>query len=91
MITLIMKKPFQVVEWAICPLFTWESTSSLVSTKPKATFDGSQASIQLFFFTFFVVLGRGTLWHLQSFLQCIKYSILEIIPSTDLPFLLSIA
>jgi hypothetical protein len=28
-------------------------------------------------FLFIVVLGAGTLWHLQSFLKCIKYIILE--------------
>jgi hypothetical protein len=36
------------------------------------------------FFSFIVVLGGGTLWHLQRFLQCIKYSILEFTPYTSL-------
>jgi hypothetical protein len=31
-----------------------------------------------------VVLGGGTLWPLQKFLQCIKYILLEFIPSTSL-------
>jgi hypothetical protein len=33
-----------------------------------------------FFFSFIVVLGGDTLWHLQRFLQCINYIILEFIP-----------
>jgi hypothetical protein len=36
---------------------------------------------------FIVVLGGGTLWHLQKFLQCITYIILEFIPSTAVPYL----
>jgi hypothetical protein len=36
------------------------------------------------FFSFIIVLGEGTLWKLQRFLQCIKNTILEFIPSTDL-------
>jgi hypothetical protein len=32
----------------------------------------------LFFSSFIVVLGGGTLWHLQRFLQCIKYVILGL-------------
>jgi hypothetical protein len=38
----------------------------------------------LFFPSFIVVLGRDTLRHLQRFLQCIKYIILEFTPSTVL-------
>jgi hypothetical protein len=37
-----------------------------------------------FFFFLIVVLCRGTLWHLQKFLQCIKYITLEFPPSTSL-------
>jgi hypothetical protein len=33
-------------------------------------------------FSFIVVLGGDTLWHLQRFLQCIKCIILEFTPST---------
>jgi hypothetical protein len=33
---------------------------------------------------FIVVLGGNTLWHLQNFLQCIKYIILELTPSSTL-------
>jgi hypothetical protein len=36
----------------------------------------------LLFFPFIVVLGRDIWWHLQMFLQCINYIILEFIPST---------
>jgi hypothetical protein len=45
----------------------------------------------LFLFSFFIVLGGGTLNHLQRFLQCIKYITLEIPPSTALfhPFSLN--
>jgi hypothetical protein len=35
-------------------------------------------------FPFIVVLGGDTLWHLQRFLQCIKYIILEFTPFTVL-------
>jgi hypothetical protein len=31
-------------------------------------------------FSFIVVVGEGTLWHLQRFLQCIKYITLKITP-----------
>jgi hypothetical protein len=34
----------------------------------------------LFLFYFIVVLGRGTLWHLQRFLQYIKYILVEFTP-----------
>jgi hypothetical protein len=34
------------------------------------------------FHFFIVVLGGGTLWHLQKFFQYIKYIILELTPST---------
>jgi hypothetical protein len=41
----------------------------------------------LFLFLFIVVLGGSTLWHLQKFLQCIKYITLEFTPSKCLHFL----
>jgi hypothetical protein len=42
----------------------------------------------LFFFQiFFIVLGRGTLWHLQKLLQGIKYIIIEFTPPTILRYL----
>jgi hypothetical protein len=34
----------------------------------------------IFIFPFIVVLGGGTLWHLQKFLQCTNYIILEYFP-----------
>jgi hypothetical protein len=45
----------------------------------------SPGSVYIFYFI--VELGRGTLWHLQRFLQYIKYIILEFALSTI--FLLS--
>jgi hypothetical protein len=36
------------------------------------------------FFIFIVVLGGGTLWHLQKFLQNVDYVIREFTPSTAL-------
>jgi hypothetical protein len=36
------------------------------------------------FYSFIVVLGESTLWHLQRFLQCIRYIIHEFTPSTAL-------
>jgi hypothetical protein len=35
----------------------------------------------LFFLLFIIVLGEGALWHLQKFLQCIKYVILQFTAS----------
>jgi hypothetical protein len=35
--------------------------------------------------SFIVVLGGGTLWHLQMLLQCIQYIILKFTTSTALP------
>jgi hypothetical protein len=35
------------------------------------------------FFSFIGVLGGGTLWHLQRFLQCIRYIILGFTPSSS--------
>jgi hypothetical protein len=40
-----------------------------------------------FFFIFIIVLGMGTLWHLQKFLQCVKYIKLEFGPSTCIEIL----
>jgi hypothetical protein len=47
--------------------------------------DGT-VSIQMHFlkFSFIVVLGGGTLWHLQKFVQCLKYIILEFTLSSGL-------
>jgi hypothetical protein len=37
--------------------------------------------------SFIVVLGGGTLWHLQKFLQSIKYIAIEFTPSTVFHYL----
>jgi hypothetical protein len=36
----------------------------------------------LFYFPLLLCWGRGTLWHLHRFLQCMKCIILEFTPST---------
>jgi hypothetical protein len=84
------------LKW-ILPYFilsTWSDTSiyhiltqcicqCIINMRLRYTY--FSASCFLFFF-FIVVLGGGTLWHLQRFLQCIKYIILELTPSTTFPY-----
>jgi hypothetical protein len=44
-------------------------------------FQSSIFPITLYFYSHFYCCSRGTLWHLQKFLQYIKYFILEFTPS----------
>jgi hypothetical protein len=41
---------------------------------------------EIIIYLLFIVLGGGTLWHLQRFIKCIKYILLESTPSTALPY-----
>jgi hypothetical protein len=43
-----------------------------------------------FIYVFIVWLGRGILWHLQKFLQCIKYIILGFTPSPGEELILNV-
>jgi diadenosine tetraphosphatase ApaH/serine/threonine PP2A family protein phosphatase len=54
----------------------WNSKPPHFKRKRKSTF--------LLFIVFPVVLAGDTLWHLQKFLQCIKYIIFEFTPFTIL-------
>jgi hypothetical protein len=58
------------------------------ATEPRYLGIAVKVFLKFFNIVFIVVLGGGTLWHLQNFLQCIEYIIFEFIPSKALLYAL---
>jgi hypothetical protein len=75
-----MRFLFPIIITSIWYCFIDNSYSDLGKMESKWSFDLNF----LFYLFFIVVLGRGTLWHLQKLLQYIKYIMLEFTTSTIL-------